>query len=59
VVHFNYNFARLLERWLAPQTHLGAVLMAGTGLALAILAGVSFQGLRQPQASRQADPHKS
>ncbi len=58
VVHFSYNFARLLQRWLALQTDLGAGLMAGTGLALAILAGFAFRGLREPEASGQADPHK-
>jgi membrane protease YdiL (CAAX protease family) len=52
VVHFSYNFVRLLERWLAPPTHLGTGLMAGTGLglALAIIAGFAFRGLRQIEA---------
>jgi hypothetical protein len=54
VVHFSYNFARLLQRWLALQMDLGAGLMAGTGLALAILAGFAFRGLRQIEAKDRA-----
>lgn len=45
IVHFSYNSARLLERWLSPQAYLGAKVLAVLGLALAGATWITFRGL--------------
>jgi membrane protease YdiL (CAAX protease family) len=44
-VHFSYNSARLLERWLSPQAYLGTKMLAVLGLALAGATWIIFRGL--------------
>jgi len=38
VVHFSYNFARLLGRWRAPEIHITAPVLVSMGLVLLLVA---------------------
>jgi membrane protease YdiL (CAAX protease family) len=45
IVHFSYNSARLLERWLSPRAYFRAGALTIIGLALAGATWVIFRGL--------------
>jgi membrane protease YdiL (CAAX protease family) len=45
IVHFIYNFARLLERLLSPQVYLGTQVLGALGLALASGTWIIFRRL--------------
>jgi membrane protease YdiL (CAAX protease family) len=50
VVHFTYNFARLLERWLAPQGYLSTKVLDVLGLTLAGATWIIFRALPKGNA---------
>ena len=49
-VHFSYNSARLLERWLSPQAYLGAKVLMMLGLVLAGATWIISRGLPNDSA---------